>query len=92
MQGSTLWVFKPRQLTGCATPRSRDACCELDCYAREPGATLEKISGPEKQLFLLQAFAGDFMLQREMDSQALPPKTTNLVFLPLPELMRRPYR
>ncbi|CAE7657305.1 RAD54 [Symbiodinium sp. CCMP2592] len=60
--------------------------------AREPGATLEKIGEAEKQLSSLQAFTCDFMLQREMDSHALPRKTTHLVFLPLPERVRVQYQ
>ena len=60
--------------------------------AREPGATLEKKNEAETQLSALQAFTADFMLQREMDARDLPCKSTNLVFLPLPDNLRMQYR
>ena len=60
--------------------------------AREPHASLDKITNAEKQLSCLQDFTEEFTLQRGADSTALPLKVTNLVFLPLPDHVVAEYR
>ncbi|CAE7909000.1 unnamed protein product [Symbiodinium microadriaticum] len=75
------------------------------CYVVCPAAVMEQWRSELQHVFeftlpvkaqtelqSLQRFASEFMLQRSADSQALPPKTTNLVVLKMEDSMIQQYR